>query len=86
MLKIKGFQYLSAFVAKVLYRPENSEDWGEFVIDLKKDELISERMAKSEWPRTYLLKAAAHVSSLWEKQNERFKRLENGGELCICWS
>ena len=86
MVKIRRFQYLSEFVAKVQYCPENSEAWGEFVIDLKTDELISERMPDDKWSRFYLLKAAAHVSSLWEKQNERFKRLENGDELCICWS
>ena len=86
MLKVKDFQYLSALVARVLYCPENSEDWGEFVIDFTKDELVSERMAKSEWSRAYLIKAAAFVSSLWEKQNDKFKRLERGETVCCCWS
>ena len=87
MLKVKGFQYLSALVAKVLYCPENSENWGEFVIDFTKgDSLVSEKVADSEWSRAYLIKAAGFVLGLWKRQNEKFKRLERGETLCCCWS
>ncbi len=86
MLKVKGFQYLSACVARVLYCPENSENWGEFVIDFTKEELVSERIAQSQWSRSYLIKAAGFVSELWDKQNEKFKRLEQGETLYLCWS
>lgn len=87
MLKVKGFQYLSACVARVLYCPENSENWGEFVIDFTKpDGLISEKVADSKWSRSYLIKAAGYVYGLWEKQNEKFKRLERGETLYLCWS
>ena len=87
MLKVKGFRYLSATVASVLYCPENSKDWGEFVIDFTKpDGLISERVADSEWSRSYLIKAAGFVYGLWKRQDEKFKRLERGEVVCRCWS
>ncbi len=87
MLKVKGFRYLSATVASVLYCPENSQDWGEFVIDFAQpDKVISERVANSEWSSSYLIKAGGFVYGLWERQDERFKRLEQGETVCFCWS